>query len=336
MIIIHKAIKPKNPVLIAAWPGMGSVALKAGSYLKEKLKAIKFAEAEPKDYFYPLEANIEEALIKTPQLPKGEFYYWQNPANKIGRKGGENDLIIFISEAQPPPEKIQLYIKNILDLCEDLRVMTIYTFAAFPMPIDHFQESHVWVAATNKKLLEELKRLEARLPPVGQVKSMDNGQISGLNGLFLSIARERKMQGACLLGEIPLYTIQIENPKASLAVLEILAQILNIKLNLNELVNAGKLMEEEIEKLIDYLKRPFEESPKPITEEEVEKMKKTLEAQSRLPDSIKNKIEELFEKAQKDIGKASELKIELDNWNVYKEFEDRFLDLFRKQKKKDN
>jgi uncharacterized protein len=328
MITIHKAIKPKNAVLIAAWPGMGSVALKAGLYLKDKLKAVKFAEIEPKEYFYAQEAGIEEGLIKTPELPKGEFYYWQNPAAKPGAKEDGGDLIIFVSEAQPSPEKSQAYIKDILDLCEDLRIKTVFTFAAFPVPIDHFQESHAWVAASQKKMLEDIKRLEA--------KPMDSGEISGLNGLFLSIARERKMQGACLLGEIPLYTVQIENPKASLAVLELLAKILGVKLDLEELTSAGKMMEEEIEKLIDYLKRPFEESPKPITEDEIDKMRKTLEAESRLPDSIKKKIDELFEKAQKDIGKASELKQELDNWNVYKEFEDRFLDLFRKQQKKDN
>jgi proteasome assembly chaperone (PAC2) family protein len=321
MITFTRTIKPKNCVLIAAWPGMGSVALRAGSYLKDKLNAVKFAQVEPKDYFYPIEAFIEEGLIKTQELPKGEFYYWQD-------KNGKNDLVIFVSEAQPSPEKSQNYLKDILDLCEDLRIKTVYTFAAMPMPIDHFQDSSVWATATNKKLLEDFKQLGA--------KSMDNGQISGLNGLFLSFARERKLQGACLLGEIPLYTVQIENPKASLAVLEVLTKSLGIELDFNDLASAGKSMEDEIEKLIDYLKRPFEEGPKPISDEEIEKMKKILEAQSRLPESIKKKIEDLFDKSQKDIGKASELKKELDAWNVYKEFEDRFLDLFRKQQKKDN
>lgn len=335
MITIERAIKPKNAVLIAAWPGMGSVALKAGLYLKEKLNGQKFARIEPKDYFYPVEAFIEEGLIKTQELPKGEFFYWQNPAAKIdgsaahlGGKSGKRDLIIFVSEAQPSPEKSQDYLKHILDLCEDLLIKTVYTFAAMPAPIDHFQDSRVWATATNKKLLDELKQLDA--------KPMDSGQISGLNGLFLSSARERKLQGACLLGEIPLYTVQIENPKASLAVLETLGKALNIQLDFNDLISSGKLMEEEIEKLIDYLKRPFEEGPKPISDEEIEKMKKILEAQSRLPESIKKKIDELFDKAQKDTGKAGELKKELDTWNVYKEFEDRFLDLFRKQQKKDN
>ena len=37
-----------------------------------------------------------------------------------------------------------------------------------------------------------------------------------------------------------------------------------------------------------------------------------------------------------DISKAKELKSELDKWNVYKDYEDRFLDLFKKTKEKGN
>jgi len=44
----------------------------------------------------------------------------------------------------------------------------------------------------------------------------------------------------------------------------------------------------------------------------------------------------LFEEAKKDLTRAHELKIELDKWNVYKEYEDRFLDLFGKSKDKGN
>jgi len=52
--------------------------------------------------------------------------------------------------------------------------------------------------------------------------------------------------------------------------------------------------------------------------------------------SIKEKIEELFSLAKSDNLKAAELKSELDKWNVYKEYEDRFLDLFKKSDGKNN
>ena len=40
-------------------------------------------------------------------------------------------------------------------------------------------------------------------------------------------------------------------------------------------------------------------------------------------------IENLFEEAKADRNKAYLLKRELDKWNLYELYEDRFLDLFR-------
>jgi len=44
----------------------------------------------------------------------------------------------------------------------------------------------------------------------------------------------------------------------------------------------------------------------------------------------RQRIEKLFDQAAKDRSKAFELKQELDRLGVFKEYEDRFLDLFKK------
>jgi hypothetical protein len=156
-----------------------------------------------------------------------------------------------------------------------------------------------------------------------------------MNGLFLGIAKRENFKGFCLLGEIPFYTVQVENPKASLAVLEALHKILNIQIDLASLIEQVHAMEGEINKFLDYLKLG-PQGPNPIGEEEIERIKKTLSQLTKLPVSMKEKIEKLFEEAKGNIAKANELKTELDKWNVYKEYEDRFLDLFRKAKEKGN
>ncbi len=299
---------------------MGNVSLKATTFLKDKLKAVSFADFETEDFFSPTDVLIEDALVKVPRAPQAKFYFWQNKAAK-------NDLIIFLSDAQPAQDKILPYAKEILDFISKFNVKMVFTSAAMPLPIDHFRKPQVWVTATNKQLFEQFKKYNCQ--------PLTTGVISGLNGLFLGLAKERKFPGVCLLGEIPLYTIQIENPKASLAVLEVLTQAFAIDIDLNELQLASKMMEGEIESLIDYLKKP-EEHEMPISDEEIDRIRKTLAAQSNIPLSAKNKIEELFSLAEKDITEAAELKKELDSWNVYKEYEDRFLDLFRKKEKKDN
>jgi len=312
----------KNPILVTAWPGMGDVALKAALYLKNKLQAVEFAEMAAGDYFHPSGVWIDDSLIHIPQQPVGKFYYYKNPQEGT-------DVIIFISDAQPFIEKSYAYAQEIIDFALSFKVKMVYTFAAMPLPIEHTQAPGVHVAATDKKMFEIFANMD--------VKLMLTGQISGLNGLILGVAKEKGLEGVCLLGEIPLYTVQIENPMASMAVLSVLSQALHIPLDLVELQKHADQINQEIEHLIDYLKNPQEqeeEEERPIDEKEIDIFKKGLSETPSLPDSAKQRIDELFKEAKRDLSRAIELKKELDNWNVYEQFEDSFLDLFKKPPKK--
>ena len=323
---IHAKKRPRlnNPVLIAAWPGMGDVALKAALYLRDRLKAVEFAEMTSEEYFHPSGVWIDNSVISIPQHAVGKFSYYKNPA-------GGRDLVIFISDAQPFVEKGYEYAKEIVDFAVALKIKLIYTFAAMPLPIEHMQTPQVYAAATQKETLDAFAKLGAKLMP--------SGQISGLNGLILGVAREMGLDGVCLLGEIPLYMIQIENPRASIAVLDLLARVLKISLDLTELKAYAIQIDQEIEHLIEYLKNPpggEEEEEKPIDQREIDIIKKGLADATGLPDSARAKIDELFRAAKKDLSRALELKRELDKWNVYEKYEDSFLDLFKKPTKKNN
>jgi len=342
-IKILKKPKLKNPYLIVAWPGMGEVAFKAATYLVEKLKAQDFATIPSGEHFYLTASVIQEGILDVPELPQSTFYYWKNPVatryapradrlpegtSEIGTKAKTHDLIIFISNAQPDLAKAENYSEKIIQVAKSFAVEMIVSFASMPQAIDHTQESRAWLASTSVKVKKDLERYNLNI--------LSEGQISGMNGLFLGIAKRKGFNGFCLLGEIPLYTIQIENPKASLTVLSTLAKILNVQIDLTNLAEQARNMEMEINKLLDYFKLGSGGQPGPIGEEEIEKIKKTLGQLTKLPVSVKERIEKIFEQAKSDISKAAELKTELDKWNVYKEYEDRFLDLFKRAKDKDN
>lgn len=326
-LIISKNPRLKKPYLIVAWPGMGEVAFKAANFLIEELKAVEFASIAPEEFFYLTSSVISSGVLDLPVLPQGKFYYWKNPALKSGL-AVKHDLVIFLSNAQPDLSKADSYCKIIIGLAKSLGVETVVSFASMPQATDHTQDPRVWFAATDKKTKESFKKYNFNL--------LEDGQISGMNGLFLGLAKKAGLKGFCLLGDIPLYTIQIENPKASLAVLEGLGEILSLQINLGPLKEQARQMENEINKLLDYLKLGPSGQSAPIGEEEVELIKKTLSQLTKLPVSVKEKIEKLFAESRLDITKANELKAQLDNWNVYKEYEDKFLDLFRKNLDKGN
>jgi hypothetical protein len=106
-------------------------------------------------------------------------------------------------------------------------------------------------------------------------------------------------------------------------------------MDLSGLMEQTHGMQEQINKLLEFLK--VGQSPaNPIGEEEIEKIKKTLSQLTKLPKSVKDKIENMFTESKADISKANQLKVVLDKWNVYREYEDRFLDLFKKAGDKNN
>jgi len=83
------------------------------------------------------------------------------------------------------------------------------------------------------------------------------------------IAKEKGIDGICLLGEVPTYATRIPNPKAALAILEILTKMLGIEINLSELISLAKEAEEEMKKVAAQAMGEFiDQFTKPIWEQE--------------------------------------------------------------------
>jgi len=310
--------KLKDPVFIAAWPGMGEVAYRSALFLKEALGFKPFAKLRAQRFFKPAAVSVEKGIINMPDIPAGFFYYYK----------GKNapDMIIFLGEVQPPLEYAEGLSLTVVNFVKKYKAKRMFTFAAKPEPIDHKSKSRVWAASTHGDFLKLTEKYS--------LKILKEGQISGLNGVILGVGKKRGIKGVCLLGEIPFYTVQIENPKASAGILDVISKYLKVKINLNPILERGKFVEQEIDKLMVYLKGENQLSgPNPLNEDDVEKIKKDLAAYTKLPQSAQAKIENLLKDAGKDITLANKLKEELDHWNVYKEYEDKFLDLFKKNDK---
>ena len=57
---------------------MGNVALKAASFLREKLQAEEFAEIEAGDFFPLSDITIRGNLVGKLRLPESKFYSWRS------------------------------------------------------------------------------------------------------------------------------------------------------------------------------------------------------------------------------------------------------------------
>ena len=296
----------QSPVLIAGWPGMGSVGVGAISYLRRKLNAIHFADVDMSEYFTPDSVVVENGLAKLPDIPSNAFYYIR-----------ELNLIIFESESQMSGAGGIILMKQILDLAEDLNVRSIYTGAAFVMPISQKEPVKVFGVA-NKDSLKNLFVSHG-------VEILDQGQISGLNGLLLGFAGLRDIEAACFLATMPQYAVNIPNPKASREILRIFENLLEIKINMVNLDEAVVQMSQTMSDIEDRIQKTFMNSDM-FEEEEKEEIE-----EDKVPQYVMEKIENLFQevKMKRSNEKATQLKKELDHWNLYSLYEDRFLGLFR-------
>jgi proteasome assembly chaperone (PAC2) family protein len=306
-----ETLKLNHPYLVAVWPGMGSVALSAGYYLLAKLQMHLIAEYEAHDLFDVDQVEVKEGLIQTGRRPRNRFFVWTDPARK-------HDLVVFLGEAQPPLGKY-LLCRKLMDYAKELGVERVFTFAAMATQMHPEHRGRVFAAATDKEILEELKRLELEV--------LEDGHIGGLNGVLLGAAVESGLRGACLLGEMPHIFSQLPFPKASLAILEVFTTITGIDLDFAELAEQGRVMEQQLGELLARIEKSMgAQAPSP--EEEGQALEPAEEPQ--LSPAKRERIESLFDQAEKDRSKAFELKQELDRLGVFKEYEDRFLDLFKK------
>ncbi len=231
-VILHRTPKLKKPVMLAAWPGVSDVALEVAAYLVDKMEGKEFAALDPMDFFTPVGIQVQENVVQVPVFPENKFYLIKTPK-------GKSDVIVFSGESQPDRNHYDLA-RAVLDVAERFKVKRIYTCAA-AMVQHSVQKSRVLAAATDAKLITELKQYNITL--------VGNFQIRGLNGLLLGAARERGMEGICILGETPQYAAEMPNPIASYAVLGALSQIFGLNLDLSDIAKDAKQMAEEMKML---------------------------------------------------------------------------------------
>jgi proteasome assembly chaperone (PAC2) family protein len=262
--IIKLRARPKlrEPNMLAAWPGIGNVATIVANYLLDKLPFKELGALEPSYFFDPIGVLVRDNVVEAPNFPRSQFYYLKNA-------GKGSDLILFIGDDQPTAKSYELA-NCVLDVGQRFQIKRLYTCAAAMTRIHHTESPRVWGVATSHQVAEELKK--RNLVQTG------NLQIAGLNGLLLGIAKERGIDGICLLGEVPLYATRVQNPMAALAVIKVLAGILAVEVDLGELarmaVEAGERMKQvaaqAMEEYIDYFTEPIWERGEGEEEEEEE------------------------------------------------------------------
>jgi len=291
-IRLYQEPQLENPILVASWPGIGNIGIIAVDTLRSILEAEEFGEIEPWEFFYPKKVLIRKGVLESLEFPSSRFYF---------KRVCGGDIIFFIGEEQPT-EGGRVYAEGkkayhmanlVLDVAEKFKCRRIYTSGAAVALIHHTAKPRVWAVPNGPGLVSEIKTYQNTVLMSAIEGRGGHGNITGLNGLLLGVAKKRGLEAICLMGEIPVYLqgLPLSYPRASKSVLEILSHSLQVEANLDTLDELDQKVQQRIEEFyqqiplevrgqLDRLKQvayaqPAE--PGPITEEEERKIVEDVE-----------------------------------------------------------
>ena len=221
----------KNPRLVLAWGSIGDVGTEALAYLRDKLGAQEFGHIEPYDFFDPA-IEVGNGVVEELEFPQSKFYYWKN--------GDGDDLILFIADYEPQVGRYE-YASLLLEVGQRFHVPRIYTIWAFPSLVSHTAEPRVFGVVNDAKLVPYLEQY-----PVIPIQERN---LISMNGVVLSLARERGFQGIYLLSEAPQYATGTYH-KSCRAVLRVLTTMLGIGIALDEFDPLIEQAEEEMDEIV--------------------------------------------------------------------------------------
>ena len=282
-IRLHKEPELENPVLIAGWSGIGRIGIIAVDTLRNAIEAEEFGEIEPWHFFYPKKLSMKNGVLTDLEFPSNKFYF---------KRTEKKDLLFFIGEEQPAEggrayaegKKAYQIANLVLDVALRFGCHRIYTSGAAVAPIHHTMRPKVWAVPNREDLIDEIKGYENTILMSDIEGRGGQGNITGLNGLLLGVAKGRGLEAICVMGEIPTYLqrFPLSYPEASKSVLEVLTARLGIGIEMRGIDRLIEGSQREIEKLyeqfplkvreqLDKLKyityaKPTE--PGPITEED--------------------------------------------------------------------
>jgi len=169
----------ERPIFVLGLSGFGNVGKIAIHLL------IKFCGAKPFAELYS--PSFPDCVIVNSKgichMPHYEFY---------AAHMEKNDFLIMTGDTQPSFDDVVAHYMlcgEILDFVEKKRCSFIVTIGGAPITEEKAQ---VYVAATSPRLALEFMEKGAAL--------YSKGRIVGATGLMLGLARERNLEGVCLLG----------------------------------------------------------------------------------------------------------------------------------------
>ena len=211
-----------NPWLIAAWPDPGFAGTDAIRYLARHLGAVSLRTLDLRAFVEPRGAHSTSGLFHNPAATP--LLAWRDPY-------GRQDLLLLCCDEVPTRRRWD-YCEEIASVAHEFGVKRAVTLAGAPAAVDPEEAPAVRGVATSTELLSELSRFE--------IQPLAEGIVPGLPGLLPPVLASQGVEAACLLVDVPFFATEMQNPAAAQALLDRLASLAGLDLDLSPLAEAAK------------------------------------------------------------------------------------------------
>jgi proteasome assembly chaperone (PAC2) family protein len=239
-LIIHETPHLFRPWLIGGYEGWidaGKASTGSVTYLRESLKAQKFAEILS-DGFYQFkdfrpQVVVEDGLIHQLEYPKNEFFYWKN-------RESSTDLILFIGHE--PHFRWKAFADLFVKLAVRFGVERLITLGGFYDQVVHTIPRKISVVAGNPGLLKELLAYN--------VETIDYAGPGSYASLLQEHAETNGIGSFMLWGRIPPY-IKMRSSWDCIQILELLSKLVPFEVDLKELRDEAKITHEQLQRAVE-------------------------------------------------------------------------------------
>jgi proteasome assembly chaperone (PAC2) family protein len=241
----------RRPVLIAAFSGWNDAAesaTTAARYLATTFQAQKFAEIDPEN-FYHFGLSRPYVRFKSGSESEREIVW---PATEFS-VAQPSELVrdVIIGVAIEPHLRWKTYCADVLELARRCGVTLVLTLGALLAEVPHTRPIRLSGGASDPELAARLRLRGTRYEGP-----------TGIVGVLNTICREHGMPTASLWANVPHYISGIENPRATLALVQRVLELLHGDADLTDLEDAARQFDQNLneivaqnEKIAGYVKK---------------------------------------------------------------------------------
>jgi len=231
----------RNPALIVAfagWNDASDVATFAARFLVEQWRARRMAEIDPEDFYVFTETRPQVRIAgrfqRRVDWPANEFFYHVN-------RRGERDFVVLIGVE--PQLKWRTFTDLITGFCRQHGINTVVTLGGLVADVPHTVPTRLNGTASPAGLARRLRRLG--------VESTRYQGPTGILGVLNAACARKRLATASIWGTVPEYLSASPNPKVALAMLEALAALLDLDVDLRELRRLGAQFDRQVADILE-------------------------------------------------------------------------------------